>query len=144
MLIVPIDDIPWMTSSYVDSMCDLLSDVVVCCSFKALISAFPLVTIIQHMTITVMETTRLTIRTAAREMMDIMDAWLICVSRFIKEARFTEIVLLVFLVILPQLSATVCTANVHALPVGTNTSVQVTLVWLVVVGQLPQFDDRML
>ena len=38
---------------------------------------------------------------------------------------------------------TVCMANLHSwLSVGT--SVQVTLVWLVVVGQLPQFDARML
>ena len=38
---------------------------------------------------------------------------------------------------------TVCTANVHVLPL-VGTSVQVTVVWLVVVGQLPQFDARML
>jgi hypothetical protein len=39
---------------------------------------------------------------------------------------------------LPQ--ATVCMANMHTL-LSAGTSVQVTLVWLVVVGQLPQFDD---
>ena len=38
---------------------------------------------------------------------------------------------------------TVCTANMHVLP-SVGTSVQVTVVWLVVVGQLPQFDARML
>jgi hypothetical protein len=44
-------------------------------------------------------------------------------------------------VIYPQI--TVCTANVHTVPLN-DTLVQVTLVWLVVVGQLPQFDARML
>ena len=39
--------------------------------------------------------------------------------------------------------STVCVANVHEL-FSVGTSVQVTLVWLVVVGQLPQFDARML
>ena len=44
-------------------------------------------------------------------------------------------------VIFPQIM--VCKANLHSwLSVGT--SVQVTLVLLVVVGQLPQFDARML
>jgi hypothetical protein len=38
---------------------------------------------------------------------------------------------------LPQ--STVCMANVHTL-FSVGTSVQVTLVWLVIVGQLPQFD----
>ena len=42
---------------------------------------------------------------------------------------------------LPQ--STACIANVHTL-FSVGTSVQVTLVWLVVVGQLPQFDARML
>ena len=37
---------------------------------------------------------------------------------------------------------TVCTANVHT-PPSLGTSVQVTVVLVVVVGQLPQFDDRM-
>ena len=44
-------------------------------------------------------------------------------------------------VILPQ--TTVCTAKLHSLSVA-GTSVQVTLVWLVVVGQQPQFDARIL
>ena len=42
-----------------------------------------------------------------------------------------------------SLQATVCRANVHLLS-SVVMSVQVTLVWLVVVGQLPQFDARML
>ena len=44
-------------------------------------------------------------------------------------------------VIFPQ--TTVCMAKMHILP-SSGRSVQVTLVWLVVVGQLPQFDVRML
>ena len=43
--------------------------------------------------------------------------------------------------IFPQ--TTVRTANVHTLP-SVGTSVQVTVVLVVVVGQLPQFNDRML
>ena len=39
--------------------------------------------------------------------------------------------------------ATVSEAKVHMLPL-VGTSVQVTVVLVVVVGQLPQFDDRML
>jgi hypothetical protein len=48
---------------------------------------------------------------------------------------------LAFPVMFPQTTA--CTANVHTVPLN-DMSVQVTLVWLVVVGQLPQFDARML
>ena len=44
-------------------------------------------------------------------------------------------------VIFPQ--TTVCTAKLHILS-SLGKSVQVTLVWLVVVGELPQFDARML
>ena len=36
-----------------------------------------------------------------------------------------------------------CIENIHMLP-SVGTSVQVTVVWLVVVGQLPQFDARTL
>ena len=49
--------------------------------------------------------------------------------------------LLRLLVIFPQI--TVSTANVHRL-LSLGRSVQVTSVWLVVVGQLPQFDAMML
>ena len=45
------------------------------------------------------------------------------------------------LVLYPQ--TIVCTANVHVSP-PVGMSVQVTLVWLEVVGQLPQVDDLML
>ena len=44
--------------------------------------------------------------------------------------------------IFPQ--TTSCMANVHTLLLCTLLRIQVTLVWLVVVGQLPQFDARML
>jgi hypothetical protein len=44
-------------------------------------------------------------------------------------------------VIFPQI--TVSTASAHIL-LSLGMSVQVTVVWLVVVGQLPQFDARML
>ena len=44
-------------------------------------------------------------------------------------------------VIFPQIVVSI--AKLHILS-SVGTSVQVTLVWLVVVGQLPQFDARML
>ena len=50
---------------------------------------------------------------------------------------FTLTVSLTFPVILPQLM--VFTAKVHVFP-SVGTSVQVIVVWFVVVGQLPQFD----
>ena len=40
-------------------------------------------------------------------------------------------------VVTPQ--TTVCSVNFH-IRISVGTSVQVTVVWLVVVGQLPQFD----
>ena len=42
----------------------------------------------------------------------------------------------------PQIS--VCIANTHTPALSVGTSVQVTVVLVVVVGQLPQFDDKML
>ena len=60
-----------------------------------------------------------------------------CSSKFI----LTLIGLVALPVIFPQ--TTVCTANVHTV-VFIGMSVQVTVVRLVVVGQLPQFDARML
>ena len=61
----------------------------------------------------------------------------VCVAVFI----LTLIGLVLSPVIFPQ--ATVCTANKQVVPLD-GTSVQVTVVWLVVVGQLPQFDARIL
>ena len=55
---------------------------------------------------------------------------------------FTLIGSLTFPTMLPH--TMVCTVNVHTLLLLAGTSVQVTVVWLVVVGQLPQFDARML
>ena len=54
---------------------------------------------------------------------------------------FMLIGLLELPVILPQ--TTVCMAKLHSL-LSAGTFVQVTLMWLVVVGQLPQFDAWML
>ena len=42
-----------------------------------------------------------------------------------------------------SLQILVCAANIHKLQ-SFGTSVQVTVVWLVVVGQLPQFDALLL
>ena len=57
--------------------------------------------------------------------------------------RDTLIGLLKIPIMFPQM--TVCSANVqNFVPCSIGTSVQVIVVWLVVVGQLPQFDARML
>ena len=58
---------------------------------------------------------------------------------------FKKVVTLAESLRLPTISPqiTVCTANIHVVPL-VGTSVQVTVVLVVVVGQLPQFDDRML
>ena len=56
--------------------------------------------------------------------------------------RDTLIGLLKIPVMFPQ--TTVCNAKAQNAFCSVGTSVQVTLVWLVVVGQLPQFDARML
>ena len=56
---------------------------------------------------------------------------------------FTLIGSLMFPAVFPHTVCTVCTANVHTLPL-VGISVQMALVWLVVVGQLPQFDVSML
>ena len=57
---------------------------------------------------------------------------------------FTLIGSLRFAAKLSHECTTICTTNVHTLPSSVGVSMQVTLVWLVVVGQLPQFDARML
>ena len=88
------------------------------------------------MTVTIIETAMLTVKAGARELIDIMYTILL----LLRKSVFTRIGSLMLPAIFPQ--ATVCVANMHALSIGT--SVQVTLVWLVVVGQLPQFDARML
>ena len=68
----------------------------------------------------------------------------LCVLGYSVQKRmsvFTLIGSLTFPVVFPRI---VCAANVHIMLSLVGTSVQVTLVWLVVVGQLPQFDARML
>ena len=45
-------------------------------------------------------------------------------------------------VIFAQTTVTVCMIKVHSL-LSVGTLVQVTLVWLVVIGQLPQFDKML-
>ena len=103
-----------------------------------------------------MKTTTQTIRAIARELVDIMYAVLVselCILRFsvvcwLSVGPICSVALKMILigslplpVIFPH--TTVCMANVHKLPL-VGTSVQVTVMWLVVVGQLPQFDARML
>ena len=56
-------------------------------------------------------------------------------------SEFTLIGSLVFPAVSPH---AVCTANMHIVLLSVGTAVQVTVVWLVVVGQLPQFEARML
>ena len=142
-------------SSYIGSMCVLLPAVSVSCSSKALILALLLFKIV---TITIMETATLTIKAVARELklIDIVYTLLIselCIPRISVIYRMlvgpTDFIVskmilidsLSLLVIFPH--TMVCIAKVHLLPF-VCTLVQVTLVWLVVVGQLPQFDARML
>ena len=125
-----------VTSSYIDSTCVLTALFVACSSIAALIFALLLIRVI---TITIVETTMQRIKAIARELMDIKVTVLVSVAK--EFVLFTLIGSLMLPVIFPH--TTVCTASVHVLP-SINMSVQVTVVWLVVVGQLPQFDARML
>ena len=124
-----------VTSSYIESigsMCIVLS-ATFGCSRAALTFALLLTEVI---TTTVMEIITTMTKAAARELMGI-------IHLHVAEAVLITSGSLVLPIILPP--TTVCRANMHVLPsVCTYTSVQVTLVWLVVVGQLPQFDARML
>ena len=81
---------------------------------------------IMTITVNITETAMLTVNAEAREMIDIM---------------YTIVLVFRMSVLLSQV--TVCTENMYVL-LSAGISVQVTLVWLVVVGQLPQFDARML
>ena len=123
-----------VTSSYIDSMCVLLPAVFDSCRSRA---ALIFALLLKMMTITVMKTTMLTIKTVTKELMDTIHTVLISVEMSV----FILNELLMLPVIFPQ--TTICTASTHMLAV-VGTSVQVTLMWLVVVGQLPQFDARML
>ena len=125
-----------VTSSYIGSLCVLLSALFVSCRSRQ--------ALILIITITVMKTTTLTIIAVAMELIDIMYALLVsksCMPSVSMGCKFTLIGSPPLPVIFPQ--TTVCTANMHTLPL-VGISVQVAMVWLVVVGQLPQFDARML
>ncbi len=106
------------------------------------------------MDVAIMKTTTQTIRAVARRPMDVYRysvlVPVVCVPTVsvLSEVVVVELVgagrskwiligSLALSVIFPQTTA--CTANVHTVPLN-DTSVQVILVWLVVVGQLPQFD----
>ena len=123
------EDIGPVTSSYIGSMCIVLS-ATLDCSRAALIFALLLTEVI---TTTVMEIIPTMTKAAAMELVGIIHV-------HAAEAVFITRGSLVLPIILPP--TTVCRANMHVLP--SYISVQVTLVWLVVVGQLPQFDARML
>ena len=124
-------------SSYIDSICVLVPVVFIACrSRAALIFALLLAKMI---TITINNATMLTINAVAREPVDAMYVELVSVGWKM------PVVMLMGLLKLPVMfpQTTVCTAKLHTLSL-VCTSVQVTVVWLVVVGQLPQFDARML
>jgi hypothetical protein len=120
-----------MGTSYIDSICVLLSALFVACRSRAAL-IFVLL-LINMITITISKAEMLTTENVVRELIDAMYAVLTCVLMLIG--------LLKLPVIFPQ--TTVCMEKLHSL-LSVGTSVQVTLVWLVVVGQLPQFDARML
>ena len=123
-----------------NSVCVLLSTPFDSCS--SLILALFLRTMI---TVAIVKTITIAIKATARELVAIKYACTIALPVFMimycDSAVCTLIVLLVLPTRLPH--KTVCIANVHRL-FSVGASVQVTLVWLVVVGQLPQFDARML
>ena len=126
-----------MTSSYIESIriIDVLS-ALFDCSRAALIFALLLTEIT---TIAVVEITTTVVKAVARRLVIIVHSALD--STVFAEEMLTTVGSPVLPVIFPQ--TTVCMANVHMLPLG-GMPVQVALVWLVVVGQLPQFDARML
>ena len=141
-----------VTSSYIGSLC-IVPSAMFDCAKAAIILDLLLLEIIAN---TVMETTTQIIRAVARNPIDIMYA--VAVSELYM-LRFSVVCLLsvgpvsstalkiiltgslALPVIFPQ--TTFCTASAHTLP-SVGTSVQVIFVMLVVVGQLPQFDARML
>ena len=126
-------------SSYMASTCVLLASLCGGCSF--LIFALLLCKMI---TMAVVKTTTLVISATTRELMVARYAVLVHMSTLILSSNLVVVTItgsLLLPIRVPQ--STVRIANVHTLfPVGM--SVQVALVWLVVVGQLPQFDARML
>ena len=141
-----------VTSSYIGSLCLSPPAPFETASIFALL-------LLMLIIITVVKTITLIIKAVAKELMDMMYTVLIAVfampnASVVSESRVLwfsvscksslcviRIGLLIFPALFPQ--QTVCTANMHMLPL-VGTSVQRTVVWLVVVGQLPQFDARML
>ena len=140
VLIALTDDKGTVTSSYIESMCvaHVVPSALFDCSKAALIFALLLFKMIA---IIVMETSTLMIKAVARQLIDIVDAISILDSTIFAEERLTTVGSLLLPTTFSQ--ATVCKASIHLLWL-VGTSVQVTVVWLVVVGQLPQFDARML
>ena len=92
--------------------------------------------------IVIVKITTLVIKTTTKELVAISCAVHVRVSVFLFSS---EVVVFIGSLELPTRfpQSTVCTANKHTLLL-VGMSVQVTVVWLVVVGQLPQFDARML
>ena len=121
-----------------DSICVLLASL--CSGCSSLIFALLLCKMI---TMAVVKTTALVISATTRELMVARYAVLVLMSALFLSCNVVCMMIgsLISPIRLPQ--ATVCIANVHTL-FSVGTSVQVTLVWLVVLGQLPQFDARML
>ena len=121
-------------SVYVDSMCALL--VVLFDDCSSLIFALLLCKMI---TMAVVKTTTLVISATTRELMVARYAVLVHASALFLSPDVVVTITgsLLLPTRLPQ--NTVCIANMHTL-FSIGTSVEVTLVWLMVVGQLPQFD----
>ena len=125
-------------SSYMASVCVLLSIPLDCCSFSFLALFLRTMT-----TMAVVKTTTLAIKATAKEVVVIK--YTIDLPVFMVMYCASAVCMVIVLLVLPTRLPhnTACIANVHTLLL-VGTLVQVTLVWLVVVGQLPQFDARML
>ena len=141
-----------VTSSYIGSLC---------LSPPALFKAASILALLLLMLIiiTIVKTIALIIKAVAKELMDMMYTVLLALLAMPNASVISEscvlllfvkckpslcvnrIGLLIFPVVFPQQA--VCIANMHMLPL-VGTPVQRIVVWLVVVGQLPQFDARML
>ena len=142
-----------LTSSYVPSMpcaaVDAVDDVPLIKPLKAdLILALFLVSTVA---ITRKETAVQITKDATRNAIEAMSIVSIEESPIIFEGLVFKILMpiesLLFAVVQSvssnSVQTTVCTAKMHVLPL-VGTSVQVAEVWLVEVGQLPQFDARIL
>ena len=132
-------------------------------------AAFIFALLLKIMTINVKETTILTIKAVIRKLIGITYVTVlvselhmltvtieseVCVLRFsagcwlslgVLISPFARKMILTGSLILPIIfpQAMVCAARIHVLLL-IDTSIHVTLVWLVIEGQLPQFDARML